>query len=116
MLFGFRKQHPALQTGEQQNLFADDNAFAFIRTQDIHNGCSGADQGGKLERFLIVINNSDHTRQLSINTQETAAEGCVQFVSALSGSSNNSDTGPSVDGTTLHVLVGPHGFGLYQLR
>jgi glycosidase len=116
MLFGFRKQHPALQTGEQQNLFADDNAFAFIRTQDIHNGCSGADQGGKLERFLIVINNSDHTRQLSINTQETAAERCVQFVSALSGSSNNSDTGPSVDGTTLHVLVGPHGFGLYQLR
>jgi neopullulanase len=115
MLFGFRKQHPALQTGEQQNLFADDNTLAFIRTQDIHNGCSVANRDGNLERFLIVINNSDHPTQLNINTQETAAEGCVHFVSVLS-SSNNSGVGPSMDGTTLHLVASPRGFGLYQLR
>jgi neopullulanase len=112
MLLGLRKQHPALQTGEQQNIFADDSAFAFIRAHDTHKGCSRDDQG-KMERLLIVVNNSDQSRQLSINTQETAAEGCTQFISATSRDSNGQ---PSMDGTILHVLVEPHGFGLYQLR
>jgi glycosidase len=112
MLLGLRKQHTALQTGEQQNIFADDSAFAFIRAHDTHKGCSRDDQG-KMERLLIVVNNSDQSRQLSINTQETAAEGCTQFISATSRDSNGQ---PSMDGTILHVLVEPHGFGLYQLR
>jgi neopullulanase len=113
MLLGLRKQHPALQTGEQQNIFADDSAFAFIRAHDTHKGCSRDDQDGKMERFLIVANNSDQSRQLSFNTQETAAEGCTQFISATGRDSNGE---PNMDGAILHVLVEPHGFGLYELR
>jgi glycosidase len=115
MLFGFRKEHPVLQTGEQQNIFADDSAFAFVRTYDVHRGCSGANQNEKSERLLIVVNNSDHSRQLSIETQETAAEGCAHFASALNDS-RGSNVEPSMDGTTLRVLVNPHGFALYRLQ
>ena len=114
-LFGFRKQHSALQTGEQQNIFADDTAFAFIRTRDIHKGCLATGQDKTPERFLVVINNAAQTRVLSINTQETAAEGCVHFVPELS-SVGDSATEPTIDGTTLNVVVIPHGFALYQLR
>jgi glycosidase len=113
MLFGLRRQHPALQTGEQQNIFADDSAFAFIRAHDTHKGCSSDDQDGKMERLLIVVNNSGQSRQLSINTQETAAEGCTRFISANGKDSNGE---PTMDGAILHVLVKPHGFGLYQLQ
>jgi hypothetical protein len=114
MLFEFRKQHPVLQTGEQQNVFADDTAFAFIRADDMHKGCSAVDHGGKPERFLIVVNSSDRTRQLAINTQQTAAEGCTHLVSALKDSDPKVDQG--VEGTTLHVLVNPHEAGIFQLR
>jgi hypothetical protein len=113
MLFGFRRQHPVLQTGEQQNIFVDDSAFAFVRAQNTHKGCSGSGQEEKMERFLIVVNNSDQPRQLSMNTQETAAEGCTQFI-AVNGSA--SEVQPQIDGTVLHTLLGPHGFELYRLR
>jgi glycosidase len=114
-LFGFRKQHSVLQIGEQQNIFADDSAFAFIRTRDIHMGCFGTGQHEKPERLLIIISNSSQARQLSINTEETAAEGCVHFVPELS-SGGDSAAEPTIDGTTLHVLLNPHGFALYLLR
>ena len=114
-LFQFRKQHPALQTGEQQNLFADDSAFVFIRTRDIRRGCSSIDHDKESERFLIVTNDSDRPRRLSIDTQETAAQGCLHFVSALNKGEDAAD-GPSIEGTILHVSVSPHGFDLYQLQ
>jgi neopullulanase len=115
MLFGFRKQHPVLQTGEQQDIFADDSAFAFIRTPDMHKGCPATNRDEEPERFLIVVNNADHSRQLSIDTQETAAEGCTHFVSALKGGSDP-NVEPSMEGTTLHVLVNQRGFAIYRLR
>lgn len=117
MLFTFRKEHSVLQTGEQQNIFADDGAFAFIRTADSSRGCSSADGDSKLERFLIVINKSTQPRQLSINTnpQKTAAEGCLHFDSALNGNSN-SDVQASEDGTTIHVLLNPSAIGLYRMH
>jgi neopullulanase len=113
-LFIFRKQHMVLQTGEQQNIFADDSAFAFIRTPDASRGCSGDDQDAKAERFLIVINKSAQPRQLSINTQETAAEGCLRFDSALNGNSNPIQR--SKDGTTMDVLLNPSSIGLYRMH
>jgi hypothetical protein len=66
----------------------------------------------KQKRLLIVVNNSDHVRQLSINTRETAAEGCTHFVSALK---NDSDPNvePSLEGAMLHVLINQHGFAIY---
>jgi hypothetical protein len=50
--------------GEQQGIFADDTAFAFVRTHDMHRGCSAADHDEKQKRLLIVVNNSDYVRQL----------------------------------------------------
>jgi neopullulanase len=113
-LFGFRKQHPVLQNGEQQNIFVDDTAFAFVRAGDVRKGCSESRQSEKIERFLIVVNNADHPRQLSINTEETAAQGCVHFEPALTVS--NSVAEATMEGTTLHILVNSHGFRMYRLR
>lgn len=114
-LFQFRKQHPALQTGEQQNLVADDSAFVFIRARDIRRGCSSIDHDKESERFLIVTNDSDQPRRLSIDTQETAAQGCLHLVSTLSKSRDAADE-PSMEGTILHVSVSPHGFDIYRLQ
>lgn len=113
-LFAFRKQHTVLQTGEQQNIFLDDDAFAFIRTPGASRGCSGTDQDAKLERFLIVINKSVQPRQVAINTQETAAEGCLHFDSALNGNSNSIQR--SKDGTTVTVLLSSGAIGLYRMH
>jgi neopullulanase len=115
LLFGLRRQHAVLQTGEQQNIFADDSAFAFIRTQNRHRGCSAASQDETSERFLIVINNSAKPRQLSISTQDTAAEGCLHFVSVLDGN-NDPSIQVSADSTTLHVLVNADTFRLYRMQ
>lgn len=113
-LFGFRMLHPALQLGEQQNIFADETAFAFIRTSDIHRGCSPGEVDNS-ERFLIVVNKSDSSRKLSIDTHETAAEGCAHFITALTdGGASNAE--PTMDGTTMQVLVNPRSFQLYSIR
>jgi neopullulanase len=116
MLFGVRRQHQALQTGEQQNIFADESAFAFIRAKDIHRGCSESGRDEDQERFLIVANNSDQPRLLSIDTKETAASGCTHFNSVLNGQDGARPEARVEGETTIRISVGPHGFELYSLR
>jgi neopullulanase len=65
--------------GEQQGIFADDTAFAFVRTHDMHRGCSAADHDEKQKRLLIVVNNSDYVRQLSNNTKQQRKDALTSF-------------------------------------
>jgi neopullulanase len=75
----FRKTQPALSTGQQQDVFSDQTAFAFVRANDIRTGCST----GARKRILIAVNNSDQPRELKIVTQMTALESCTQFTPEL---------------------------------
>jgi glycosidase len=74
-LLALRASHPALQTGLEQNLFAGEDVFAFVRTADAA-GCS-ADHSA--ERFLIIANKAQHTRQIQLTTEGTALNGCTEF-------------------------------------
>jgi glycosidase len=75
-LLALRAAHPALQTGLEQNLFADDDVFAFVRSPDAF-GCSA--QRPK-ERFLIVVNKAHRSRLIQLPLEETALAGCAGFV------------------------------------
>src|SRR5208337_535080 len=51
-LFAARKSHPALQGAPQQNLFADETAFVYLRTANL-NGCLPAHTR---EAVLVALN------------------------------------------------------------
>jgi glycosidase len=86
-LFQFRKLHPALYNGEQQDLFTDPSAFVFVRAADVHHGC--ANGGG---RFLIAVNDAEAPRTVTISTGQTALQGCTAFQAKL-GSGEATTTG-----------------------
>ena len=73
-LFRFRREHPALATGEQQDIFADPTAFVFARTAGLRRGCGS---GG--EHYLIAVNDAEQPRSLTLSLEKTAVEGCAVF-------------------------------------
>jgi len=107
----FRGLHPALQAGEQQDMFVDDSVFAFVRAFDTRSGCgdnSGRDQD---ERFLILVNNAGHDRTLSLETHNTALEGCSLFTGAL-----NAVGTAHLDGSKLLIPLAPKHLAIYSAR
>jgi len=74
-LLKLRSSYAELQTGIEQNLFADEDAFVFIRARD-EKGCV-ADHGS--ERLLIVVNKAKKSKALDLPMNETALEGCTEF-------------------------------------
>lgn len=78
-LFQFRRQHPALYNGEQQDLFTDSSAFVFLRAPDLHHGCTT----GRGDRFLIAVNSASTPRTVTVPTKMTALEGCTGFHAEL---------------------------------
>jgi neopullulanase len=74
-LLALRSSHQALKTGMEQNLFADEDSFAYVRTLD-PAGCSAASTG---DRLLIVINKSAHNKAIDLSTEDTALANCTQY-------------------------------------
>ena len=74
-LLSLRAAHPTLKTGLEQNLVADSDVFAFVRSSD-QAGCS-ADH--KKERYLVVANKAQQSKLVVIPEGETALEGCTEF-------------------------------------
>ena len=57
-LFQYRQKHPALTTGDQQDLFVDNTALAFVRSKGP-------------ERLLVVANNAGVPRTVDLNLKQT---------------------------------------------
>jgi glycosidase len=74
-LLALRRAHPALQTGIEQNLLADEDAFAFVRSPD----GSGCPADHSRERFLVVVNKAQQSKQIQLPLAETALAGCTEF-------------------------------------
>lgn len=74
-LLKLRSSYTELQTGIEQNLFADDDAFAFVRASS-GEGCA-ADHS--IERMLIVVNKAKKSKALELPENETALAGCTEF-------------------------------------
>jgi neopullulanase len=75
-LLALRAAHPVLQSGLEQDLMADEDAFAFMRSPDAM-GCP-ADHAK--ERFLIVVNKARQSKRVQLPQDETALAGCTSFV------------------------------------
>lgn len=111
-LFHFRAGHPALQSGQQQDVFMDDTAFAFLRADDVQHGCTSAQPTeSATDRVLVVVNHSTQPRNLTIPEPETALDGCTGFTSEL-GSPQ-----ASVDGQgSVTLPLAPEQVAIYLVR
>ena len=107
-LFAARRSHPALQGDPQQDLFADDTAFAFVRTASL-SGCK-ADHAQ--EGILVVLNTAQKTRSLNLRAGDTALEGCNQIQPLAPG-----DVGTaSVVKDAVQLQVPADSFSLFSIR
>jgi glycosidase len=70
-----RSTYPELQTGIEQDLFAGEDVFAFVRSKD-EAGCASDHSS---ERLLIVVNKAAQSRTVELPMEETALAGCSQF-------------------------------------
>lgn len=111
-LVALRQQHPALQTGFEQNLFADDDTFAFLRTP-VETGCSSehtTDKAGA--RILVVVNKGKNKKQLNLAMDETALAGCTEFYLAQP----TAGSAPSVHNSTLSIDEPAESMTVYEVR
>jgi glycosidase len=74
-LLHLRAKEPALTQGEQQNIFADDTAFAFVRGTNLSTGCASGNK-----RLLVIAGKNADARYLSVTTTQTSLEGCAHYV------------------------------------
>jgi len=73
-----RASHTELETGLEQNIYADKDVFAFVRAPD-GAGCS---TDHSTERSLIVMNKAQQRRLILLPVDETALAGCSEFRAA----------------------------------
>ena len=73
-MLAVRAAHSALQTGMEQNLFADEETMAYVRSID-SGGCSIDAK----ERLLIVVNKASQSRPVEFATEDTPLAGCTEF-------------------------------------
>lgn len=106
-LFRFRQQHPVLQTGELQAVYADSANFAYLRAQDVSRGCSN----GGPEPVLVLLNTTAKITRFTLPTTQTALVGCTHFTHALGG-----DAEPALHSDGVAVTLQPRTVAIYEVR
>jgi glycosidase len=107
-LLHLRAAHPALQSGKEENLFADADRFVFLRTPQ-HSGCTA---GSQEDRVLVLVNKSKESKPVELKSAETALEGCTQFQPLLPGSGQNL----AVQSGLLHGTLPAESLQIYSVR
>lgn len=74
-LLAYRANHAELETGIEQNLFADADAFAFVRAAN----SAGCVPGHSSERLLVVLNRAPQHKVVELPISDTALDGCAIF-------------------------------------
>lgn len=74
-LLAYRAAHTRLKTGVEENLFADSDAFVFVRGQNTA-GCSAQHSD---ERVLIVVNKAPQNKIVELPMDDTALARCTKF-------------------------------------
>ena len=105
-LLRYRASHPVLQTGQLQTLFADETAIAYLRTPSMA-GCTARGSG---ERYLIVVNNAEKPRLLTLETEATALAGCMQWHIAMQATDV-----PQQDGSRVQLSLGAKQLAIYSV-
>ncbi len=107
-LFATRKRYPVLQGAPQQDLFADDTAFVFIRTARL----SGCHSGETPEAVLVAVNKKPEPRSLTIATLGTALAGCSQFQPLAPAKNGNATLGAG----SVQLNLPADSFVLFSVR
>lgn len=107
-LLALRAAHPALHSGIQQDLFADDNAFAFVRSP----GEGGCVSPSAPERFLIVVNKGKGSETVDLPMDGTALAGCTQFAAAAPALGQ----APRIAGGKLQIVEPAESLSIYAVR
>jgi hypothetical protein len=110
-MLALRGSHTALKSGLEQNLFADDDSFAFVRALDA-SGCSATSSTAADAGLLIVVNKSDKSKSIDLSLSETALAGCTQFTAEAPATGAAPVTG---DGK-LHIEQAPESMTVYEVR
>jgi len=107
-LLAVRAAHPALQTGIEQNLFADDDVFAFVRSSD----AAGCKANHPSDRLLIVVNKAAQSKVVDLSLEETALAGCVHFEAV----GPTTGTMPAVTAGKLHIEEPAESITVFEVR
>jgi glycosidase len=91
-LLALRRAHPALQSGDEQILHADQSVMAYVRTIKTPTG--------QKQQVLVAVNKADRPEDIVINIDETVLEG-AQHANTLLGSTNSASFGSHT--LTLHL-------------
>jgi len=111
-ILAMRASHRALQAGREQNLFADNDAFVFVRTLD-EGGCvAGADTAPASARMLIAVNDSEKAKSIEVAMDGTALAGCTSFTQQALGAS----VAATANGGRLHIDEPPQSMSMYEVR
>jgi glycosidase len=111
-LLALRSRYPAVQTGLEQNLMADVDLFAFVRTPE-STGCSMDHSSDPVKaRLLVVVNKSQQSRTLELPMEETALNKCTQFHPLVPAMG----TTPVPDSGKLHLQIAAESIAVYEVR
>jgi glycosidase len=111
-MLALRASHHALEGGMEQNLFADQDSFVFVRTLE-GGGCANqAHAAGADLRVLIVVNDSEKAKTIAIPMDGTALAGCSTFMPQAP----TATAAASVDGGALHIDEPPQSMSVYEVR
>ncbi len=107
-LLAYRANHAELESGIEQNLFADADGFAFVRA----TSSSGCTPDHSSQRLLIVVNKSTDSRTINLPISGTALAGCANFDAAPAAPGNR----PELGNGKLHIDEAAESMTVYAVR
>jgi glycosidase len=111
-LLALRATHPALQSGLEQNLFADQDLFAFVRSPDGAGCAPDHSAASARERLLVVANKAAMSKTLDLSVEQTALAGCTEFRALDQAMANL----PAVRGGKLHIEEPAESMTVFAVR
>jgi glycosidase len=111
-MLALRASRPALQTGMEQNLFADADGFAFVRALD-GDGCgAGRRSAAAKARLLVVLNKGAQSKSIDLPLKDTALAGCTEFTAEAPATGS----APITSGGMLHIEEPAESMSVYEAR
>jgi glycosidase len=111
-MLALRASHPALETGLEQDLFAGDDVFAFVRTSEVGSCASSHSTDPLKARLLIIVNKAERSESLELPMEGTALAGCAEFQAMAPATG----TVPIVSGGELHIEEPAESITVYEVR
>ena len=107
-LLHLRKEHDAFALGDQQELFSDATAIAYVRGHDLDRGCKAHGP----ERILVVVSKDGESRTVDISTQNNGLAGCAVFRPLFPAGAQNI----GVHAGNVSIALGANGAAIYAVQ